>query len=436
MSNTSLHKSQQMFRGKPMVRMHTMIKATGPVCNLNCGYCYYLSKEQLLSTDSHWRISDETLERFIKQYIEQQNARTVVFSWQGGEPSLLGLDFYKKVVELQKKYAPSYVRCENDLQTNGTLLDDKWCEFLREHDFLVGLSIDGPKHLHDAYRTYKGGKGSFDRVLESAKLLNKHQVKFATLTVVNDINAGHPQEVYQFLRDEIRSTQMQFIPIVESRDFQTTAPQHWDSGKLPDENSQRVNPKHPDSFLAEWCVEPTDYGNFLIKIFDEWYKNDFGKIYIPFFDSAVEQWMGRPSPLCIFSPICGKGLAMEHNGDIYACDHYVYPEYKLGNINKTPLIDMALAQEQERFGYSKDFMLPMKCRECRYLFACSGECPKNRLLKTSSGESGLNYLCKGLYKYFSHIDPSIRKIVNRLGYEVADDVPPLSENIKEKEVLK
>lgn len=418
--------NQRLFRGKPMIRMQAMIKATGPICNLNCDYCYYLSKAELLTTDSKWRISDETLENFIKQYIEQQNAHEIVFSWQGGEPTLLGLDFFKKVVTLQKKYAPPYVRCENDLQTNGTLLNDEWCEFLHENNFLVGLSIDGPRKLHDAYRTYTGGKGSFDKVVESARLLNKHNVRFATLTVVNNLNAKYPLEVYRFLRDEIKSKQMQFIPIVEPKVFTNTAPQHWNINDMPTQNAPEVNPEHPNSFVSPWCVEPLEYGDFLIKIFDEWYKNDLGKLYIPFFDSAVEQWMGRISPLCIFAPICGKGLAMEHNGDVYACDHYVYPEYKIGNINETPYVEMALSKLQERFGYAKDFTLPVKCRQCRYLFACGGECPKNRLLKTSQGEAGLNYLCKGLYKYFSHIDPYIRKIVHRMGHEVADDVPPLN----------
>ncbi len=414
--------SPKLFRGKPIVRMHVMIKATGPVCNLNCSYCYYLSKEQLLSTDSHWRISDETLENFIRQYIEQQNAKEVVFSWQGGEPTLLGLDFFKKVIALQKKYAPAHMRCENDLQTNGTLLNDEWCEFLHENNFLVGLSIDGPRELHDAHRTYKDGRGSFDKVLNTAKLLCKHDVNFATLTVVNNVNAKHPLKVYRFLRDEIGSKQMQFIPIVEPKVFTTTAPQHWRLSDMPDEDSLRIDPAHPDSFAAPWCVEPVEYGNFLIETFDEWYKNDVGRIVVPFFDSAVEQWIGKPSQLCIFSPICGKGLAMEHNGDLYACDHYVYPEFKIGNVNEMKLADMALSKHQEHFGYSKDFTLPVKCRNCKYLFACSGECPKNRFLKTKQGEPGLNYLCKGLYNYFEHIDPYVREIVHGLGYEVADDV--------------
>ncbi len=388
-----------MYRGKPLLRMHVMIKATGPVCNLGCDYCYYLSKADLLSTDSGWRIREDTLEDFIRQYIGQQNAHQIVFSWQGGEPSLLGLEFFRRAVELQKKYAPAHVRIENDLQTNGTLLDEQWCEFLRESDFLVGLSIDGPRELHDAYRKFRGGAGSFDRVMESAQLLKKHGVRFATLTVVNDINAKHPLEVYRFLRDQVESPQMQFIPIVEPLNFTTTAPTY---------------PATPDSKLAPWCVGGEQYGDFLIAIFDEWYAKDLGKIYVPFFDSAVEQWMGRPSPLCIFSPICGKGLAMEHNGDVFSCDHYVYPEYKLGNIAQRPLVQMALSAGQENFGYNKDRSLPGQCRRCRWLFACSGECPKNRLIRDQNGEPGLNYLCPGLYKYFDHIDPHIRQIVKRI----------------------
>ncbi len=391
-----MNKPEPMYRGKPLQRMHVMIKATGPVCNLGCDYCYYLSKSGLLSTDSGWRISEETLEDFVRQYIGQQNARQIVFSWQGGEPSLLGLDFFHRVVALQKKYAPAHVRIENDLQTNGTLLDDDWCDFLRQNDFLVGLSIDGPRELHDAYRKYRGGAGSFDRVMESARLLRKHGVRFATLTVVNNVNGKHPLDVYRFLRDEVESRQMQFIPIVEPLNFTTTAPT-W--------------PATPDMPLAPWCVGSEEYGDFLIAIFDEWYAVDLGKIYVPFFDSAVEQWMGRPSPLCIFSPICGKGLAMEHNGDVYACDHYVYPEYKLGNIAERPLVEMALSPGQENFGYAKDCSLPGRCRRCRWLFACSGECPKNRLIRDENGEPGLNYLCRGLHKYFDHIDPHIRQIV-------------------------
>ncbi|SBW02910.1 Anaerobic sulfatase-maturating enzyme [uncultured delta proteobacterium] len=416
---------QRMFRGKPMVRMHAMMKAAGPVCNLDCDYCYYTSKKELLTTQSRWKTTPETLERFIRQYVEQQNAPEIVFSWQGGEASLLGLDFFKTIVALQKKYTPPHVRIENDLQTNGTLLDDAWCAFLRENNFLVGLSMDGPKHMHDVYRKDASGAGSFDRVMRSARLLHEYGVRFATLTVVNAVNAKHPVDVYTFLRDEVGSSQMQFMPLVEHKAHAVIAPQRWNAAELPDEHSPRVNPSHPDSVVAPWCVPPDAYGDFLTGVFDEYLKRDLGAVYVPFFDSAVEQWMGKPSPLCIFAPICGKGVAVEHNGDVYACDHYVYPEYRLGNIAEKALIDMVLSPRQERFGYVKDSALPRKCRECRYLFACSGECPKNRLLKTAEGEAGLNYLCAGLYRYFSHIDPYIRKIVHALGHEVADDVPPL-----------
>ena len=356
-------------------------------------------------------MTDDALENFIRQYIEQQNTKEIVFSWQGGEPCLRGLDFFKKVIALEKKYAPSYVRCENDLQTNGTLLNDEWCAFLRENNFLVGLSIDGPRNLHNRYRTGKNGEGSFDDVFRAVRLLHRHQVRFATLTVVNDYNANYPLEVYRFLRDEAGSKQMQFIPLVEPKNYRTTAPQRWHLSELPTETTTQAR---PESFVADWSVDPLQYGEFLIKIFDEWYKHDLGRIYVPFFDSAVEQWMGKPSPLCIFSPICGKGLAMEHDGSIYVCDHYVYPEYRIGNIHDSKLIDMALSNEQEWFGYAKDRTLPQKCRLCPYLFACSGECPKNRFLKTAQGEPGLNYLCQGLFNYFQHIDPYIRKIVKKL----------------------
>lgn len=287
----------RMFRGRPMVRMHAMVKAMGPVCNLDCDYCYYTSKRELLTTQSQWRMTQETLELFIKQYIDQQNAPEIVFSWQGGEATLLGLDFFKTVVALQKKHAPLHVRIENDLQTNGMLLDDAWCAFLRDNNFLVGLSIDGPKHMHDAHRKDAGGKGSFDRVMRSARLLRRHGVRFATLTVVSAVNAKHPVEVYRFLRDEVESGQMQFMPLVEHKAHTATAPQRWNAAELPDENSPRVDPSHPDSVVASWCVAPDTYGDFLIGVFDEYLKRDLGSVYIPFFDSAVEQWMGKPSPL-------------------------------------------------------------------------------------------------------------------------------------------
>ncbi len=411
-----------MFRGKPVVRMHAMAKPIGPVCNLNCDYCYYLSKEELLSTDLHWRMSDEMLEEFIRQYIEGHNYKEVIFSWQGGEPTLLGIDFFRKVIELEKKYAPSWMRCENDLQTNGVLLDDEWCAFLKENDFLVGLSIDGPRELHDHYRKDRGGKGTFEKVFRASKLLRKHEVNFATLSCVNRLTGKHPLEVYRFLRDEVGSKRMQFIPIVEPKIFRDTAPQKWPDFLMPDMDDPRARPGNSGSVVEDWCVDPEDYGDFLIMIFDEWRAKDLGRIYVHFFDCAVEQWMGRISPLCVFAPICGKGVAIEHDGGVYACDHYVYPEYLLGNIRDHSLSEMVLSKDQERFGYAKDFSLPGQCRRCKYLFACAGECPKNRFIRTPEGETGLNYLCSGLKRYFTYIDPYIQKIVREMGHEPVEKV--------------
>ena len=316
------------------MRMHAMAKPIGAVCNLNCKYCYYLHKADLLGSKSRWRMSNDILETFIRQYLEGQNYKEVIFSWQGGESTLLGLDFFKKVIELEKKYAPSHMRCENDLQTNGVLLNDEWCEFLKENNFLVGLSIDGPRDLHDYYRVDKGGKGTFDRVFRGATLLKKHGVRFATLSCVNRITGQNPLKVYRFLRDEVGSQRMQFIPIVEPKIFKKVAPQFWPSESIPSIDDPRVHPGHPDSIVAEWCVDSDDYGEFLVKVFDEWRKRDLGRIYVNFFDSAVEQWMGKVSPLCIFAPLCGKGVAVEHDGNVYSCDHYVYPEYKIGNIKE------------------------------------------------------------------------------------------------------
>jgi uncharacterized protein len=407
----------RLFRGKPVVRMHAMVKPTGPLCNLDCSYCYYRSKEDLLSTDTRWKISDEVLEAHIRQYVEGQNYREVVFSWQGGEPTLMGADFFRKVIALEKKYAPAHVRCENDLQTNGLLLDDEWCRFLKENNFLVGLSVDGPQGLHDRYRKDRKGKGSFDGVLRAARLLRKHAVPFNTLSCVNRTTARHPLDVYRFLRDEIGSRRMQFIPIVEPTTFHKVAPQRWPQESMPLMDDPRARPGRPDSVVADWCVDPEEYGDFLIAIFDEWRKKDLGRVYVNLFDCAVEQWMGRIAPLCIFGPICGKGVAVEHDGSVYSCDHYVYPEYRLGNILELPLKEMQFSRRQEEFGNAKDFTLPGQCRSCPYLFACAGECPKNRFIRTPEGEPGLNYLCKGLRRYFAHIDPHIQRIVRQLGHE-------------------
>jgi len=406
---------EQRYRGRPVRRMHVMVKPAGALCNLDCTYCYYLSKEELLGKPEQWRITDEVLETFIRQYFEGQNHREVVFSWQGGEPTLLGVDFFRRVVELQNKYRPPHVRCENDLQTNGTLLDDAWCEFLREHNFLVGLSIDGPKRLHDAHRRENSGRGSFDRVIQGARLLRKHRVNFATLSCVNRLTAKHPLEVYRFLRDEIGSRRMQFIPVVEPVGFRQTAPQYWSGQLLPRLGSAEARPGNPGSVVEVWSVDPEEWGGFLCRIFDEWYRKDLGGIYVNYFDAAVETWMGRISPLCSQAPLCGKGLALERDGSLYACDHYVYPEYRLGSILETPLAEMAFSGRQERFGRGKEAGLPGRCRSCPFLFTCFGECPKNRFIGTPEGEPGLNYLCAGWRKFFAHIDLPVQQIVRRLG---------------------
>jgi uncharacterized protein len=395
-----------------------MVKPTGAFCNLDCTYCYYLSKQELLGRPVQWCVSEEVLETFIRQYFEGQNHKEVVFSWQGGEPTLLGIDFFRKVVELEKKYCPPHVRCENDLQTNGTNLDDTWCQFLLDENFLVGLSIDGPKNLHDVHRRDKSGKGSFDRVLRAAQLLKKYKVNFATLSCVNRLTGEHPLEVYRFLRDEIGSTRMQFIPIVEPVGFRQVAPQRWDQRLMPLLGVPESRPGNPGSVVEDWSVDPDDWGDFLCRVFDEWFRNDLGNIYVQYFDAAVETWMGHVSPLCTQSPLCGKGMALERDGTVYACDHYVYPEYRVGNITERPLDAMAYSEQQEQFGRAKEGLLPEYCRKCEYQFACFGECPKNRLIKTPDGQPGLNYLCSGWKKFFVHIDPSIQKIVRSLGRSV------------------
>lgn len=390
-----------------------MVKPIGPRCNLNCEYCFYLSKERLLQTGTGWCIPDDLLEEFIRQYIQDQEAPEIVFSWQGGEPTLLGLDFFRKVIAFEKKHSPPGKKIENDLQTNGTLLDDEWCDFLHKHGFLVGLSIDGPRDLHDAYRVDKEGVGTFDRVLAAGCLLRKHGVDFNSLTVVNRKNAREPLRVYRFLRDVLKSNRIQFIPCVEPKDFTRVGPGVRDSGILPREGTDGSRPGSPESIVTDWSVDPDDFGTFLCAIFDEWYENDIGRIFVYLFESALGQWMGLDASICCQSPRCGHGLAIEHDGSLYPCDHYVYPEYRLGNIRETSLSAMAFSLRQQEFGLAKSRSLPRQCLDCQFLFVCNGECPKNRIIRTVDGEPGLNYLCRGLRRYFSHIEPYMKKLAAR-----------------------
>ncbi len=392
-------------------RFHVMAKPIGPACNLDCSYCYYLAKATLPDGSRSGRMLDETLELFIRQYIEGVTGPEVVFSWQGGEPTLLGVDFFRRVIELEKKYAKPGQTVQNDLQTNGTLLDDEWCRFLKQNRFLVGLSIDGSRDIHDQCRYTKGGQPTFDKVMNAVRLLKAHGIAFNTLTCVHRYNARRPLDVYRFLRREVGSVYMQFIPIVEHRTFETTAPQSWDAATLPMQGEARARPGQADSIVTDWSVDPEDWGYFLSKVFDEWSKRDIGKVYVNHFETLVAQHMGLHSQMCVYSEVCGKALAIEHDGSVYSCDHYVYPEYRIGNIRAGQLGDTALKRDQVKFGYAKNETLPRQCRECAYLSDCWGECPKNRILRTNDGEAGLNYLCSGFKQFFAHALPQVDRIV-------------------------
>jgi uncharacterized protein len=389
-----------------------MAKPFGAVCNLDCTYCYYLSKADLLG--SNRRMADEVLEATVRQYIEAQDGPEIVLSWQGGEPTLLGLDFFRKVMEVEKTHCPPGKRIENDLQTNGTLLDHAWCEFLRENHFLVGLSVDGPPALHDRYRRDKRGRPTCARTLRAARLLRKHGVPFNTLTVVNRQNSKKPLEVYRFLRDQVGATKIQFIPVVEPAVFARVAPQHWDESRLPVLGSPAARPGSPESVVTDWSVCAEDYGAFLCAVFDEWYSHDVGKVFVYLFECAVGQWMGMGASLCTLASSCGLALAIDHDGSVYSCDHYVYPEYRIGKVMEHHLSEIVFSSRQSTFGACKHTSLPQYCRRCPYLFACHGECPKNRFVRAPDGEPGLNYLCAGLRAYFEHIDPHMKTMARQL----------------------
>ncbi|UCD74156.1 MAG: anaerobic sulfatase maturase [Phycisphaerales bacterium] len=404
----------------PKRRYHAMVKPIGATCNLDCTYCYYLHKNELLGHQAP-KMSDEVLEEHIRQYIESQEGEEIVFSWQGGEPTLLGLDYFRKIIALQDRYRPKDQRIENDLQTNGTLIDEDWCRFLRKHKFLVGLSIDGPRELHDCYRVTTGGKPTFDRVFAAAKLLRRFGVKFNTLSVINRENARHPLEVYRFLSRDVRPDRLQFIPCVEPKDFEHVAPQQWDPETLPAIGTEQAL---PGGIVTDWSVDPNDWGGFLCVIFDEWYKRDIGRVFVNIFESCAAQWLGMDAQMCVHHEFCGKGVAIEHDGSVYSCDHYVYPEYRLGNITEQPIGDMIFSRRQMDFGFAKRDALPQWCRQCTYRFACNGECPKNRLLRSPDGEVGVNYLCPGFKRFFAHIDDRMREMAARI--RAGDEARPQS----------
>lgn len=371
--------------------LYVMLKPAGAHCNLACKYCYYLEKNKLYPTAQRHLMSDEMLEQFTREYIEAQTMNQVLFTWHGGEPLLRSIDFYRKALSLQQKYAGGR-RIDNVIQTNGTLLTDEWCEFFAQNHWLVGISIDGPQPDHDHYRLTAAGKPSWKKVMQGIKLLKKHGVEWNAMAVVNAYNANHPLEFYRFFKEN-GCQFLQFTPIVER------LTRHEDGRTL-------ASLADKDEFsLSEASVAPEQWGYFLCAIFDEWVRKDVGKIFVEIFDCTLANWMGISPGICAYSKECGHAGVMEHNGDVYSCDHFVFPEYKLGNIRDHSLIDMLYGEQQQEFSRLKHSSLPRQCKECDMEFACHGECPKNRFMKDKYGDSGLNYLCPGYYHYYQHVAP-------------------------------
>ena len=371
--------------------LYVMLKPAGAHCNLACKYCYYLEKNKLYPTAQRHLMSDEMLEQFTREYIEAQTMNQVLFTWHGGEPLLRSIDFYRKALSLQQKYAGDR-RIDNVIQTNGTLLTDEWCEFFAQNHWLVGISIDGPQPDHDHYRLTAAGKPSWKKVMQGIKLLKKHGVEWNAMAVVNAYNANHPLEFYRFFKEN-GCQFLQFTPIVERQT------RHEDGRTLASLADKNEIP------LSEASVTPEQWGYFLCAIFDEWVRKDVGKIFVEIFDCTLANWMGISPGICAYSKECGHAGVMEHNGDVYSCDHFVFPEYKLGNIRDHSLIDMLYGEQQQEFSRLKHSSLPRQCKECDMEFACHGECPKNRFMKDKYGDSGLNYLCPGYYHYYQHVAP-------------------------------
>lgn len=389
---------------------HLMAKPSGSACNLDCTYCFYLEKQKLYP-DSRQRMSDEILEAYTRSYLQAHPAgQPVVFAWQGGEPTLLGLDFYRRALALQQQYGKGR-QIQNTFQTNGTLLTDEWCRFLAQHDFLVGLSLDGPAEIHDHYRLGKDGKATHARVLQALELLKQHRVQYNVLACVNRLSSQHPLEVYHFLREHGVEF-VQFIPIVErppQGQYVQLGLTH--SGPTPLQSAATRTSTisvQPETMVTQWSVLPEDYGKFLAAIFAEWVTKDVGRVFVMNFEWALAAYMDAPGAVCVHQPTCGSAAIMEHNGDVYSCDHYVYPEYRLGNILEKSLTAMMQSPEQSHFGHAKEDALPKQCRECRVLKACWGGCPKHRFVAAADGRGGLNYLCKGYTHFFTAILPHVK----------------------------
>lgn len=404
---------------------HVLAKPTGAICNLDCEYCFFLSKEALYP-GSPFRMKDDVLEAYIKQIIESQQAPQVTIAWQGGEPTLMGLEFFKQTIELVKKYTRPGMQVEHTIQTNGTKIDDKWAKFFKRHNFLVGLSLDGPQEMHDTYRVDKSGDGTYDRVMAAARKMQQYNVDFNILCTVHAGNADHPLDVYRFFRDEVKTDFIQFIPIVEraTPELLPIANRGWGDQHLPSEfeleslpvakSSRRPLYTLDGSLVTHRSVKAEQWGNFMSAIFDEWVRNDVGKVFVQMFDSALGSWYGQGASLCIHRPTCGDALAVEHNGDLYSCDHFVEPKYLLGNIKEQHMLEMVSSDQQRKFGNDKLDKLPQYCVDCPVRFACHGGCPRNRFIQTPDGEAGLNYLCAGYKSFFTHVDPEMKLMAGLL----------------------
>jgi len=387
--------------------IHVLSKPMGAVCNLRCSYCFYLEKEKLFPEKEDFRMPDSVLANYVQQYIEAQPTPEVEFVWHGGEPTLMGIDFYRKVVEYQKPFR-DLKTIKNSLQTNGTLLTDEWCAFFKQNGFFIGLSLDGPEDIHDRYRRDRGGKPTFPEVMKGLRLLQRHGVEYNILACVGKETAYKPLEVYRFFKEQGVEF-IQFTPVIERLPDQTAA-NHGLSLAMP----AVLDHEEPNTRVTPWTVVPEAYGDFLITIYDEWVRKDVGKIFVMNFEWALNAWIGNPSPVCVFARQCGRAVALEHNGDVYACDHYVYPEYRLGNLLSDALRPMVERSVASGFGPHKEKTLPRSCRECEVLKACWGGCPKHRFLTAPSGEPGLHYLCAGYKKFFRYIRKYLRGMAQLL----------------------
>ncbi len=399
---------------------HLLVKPAGAACNLGCQYCFFLSKEKLYPKRESPLMSEEVLDSYIQQLINSAVGQQVEIAWQGGEPTLRGLDFFKLSAVLAERYRKPHQHILHTLQTNGTLIDDEWASFLKKNNYLVGLSIDGPRAMHDTYRVDKQGECTFDSVMRAWKCLRRHDVDVNVMCTVHAANADHPLEVYRFFRDELHAQFIQLIPIVERATAETIhlATQGW--GGRP--GADRPLYRQEGELVTERSVQPDQFGRFLSSIFDEWIKHDVGSVFVNTFDVALGSWVGQHNS-CIVSPTCGGSLAMEHGGDVYSCDHFVEPDYYLGNIHDTPLATLARSERQQKFGADKYEKLPKYCKECPVLFACYGECPRNRFIRTPDGEEGLNYLCAGYRAFFMHIAKPMQRMAELLSQgRYADEI--------------